>query len=71
MKLRAMLVVVLVAACGGKPAAISRRLRLLYEGIVAQGVPDWFPAILTTADEDLVAPAAATPAVLPAASATA
>ena len=38
--------------------AISRRLHLLYDGIIAQGVPDRFAAILTTADED--------PAALPA-----
>ena len=38
--------------------AISRRLHLLYDGIIAQGVPDRLAAILTTADED--------PAALPA-----
>jgi hypothetical protein len=50
---------------------IALRLRELYNGIVDQGVPNRLAAILTTADEDLVALAAATPAVLAAASATA
>jgi hypothetical protein len=36
--------------------AISRRLRLLYSGIIDQGVPDRFATILTTA---LSAPLAA------------
>jgi hypothetical protein len=50
---------------------IALRLRELYNGIVDQGVPDRLAAILTTADEDLITLAAATPAVLAAASATA
>jgi hypothetical protein len=31
---------------------ISRRLHLLYDGIMAQAVPDRLAAILTTLDED-------------------
>jgi hypothetical protein len=50
---------------------IALRLHELYNGIVDQGVPDRLAAILTSADEDLIALAAATPAVLAAASATA
>jgi hypothetical protein len=36
----------------GVHEAISRRLHLLYNGILAQGVPDRLAAILTTADGD-------------------
>jgi hypothetical protein len=32
--------------------AISCRLRLLYDGILAEGVPDRLAAILTTVDGD-------------------
>jgi hypothetical protein len=39
--------------------AITRRLHLLYDGIVDQGVPDRFAAILTAADGDPVVHAAA------------
>ncbi len=35
--------------------AISRRLRVMYDGIIAEGVPDRLAAILSTADEDLAA----------------
>jgi hypothetical protein len=38
--------------------AISRRLRLLYDGITDQGVPDRLAAILTAPDGDLAALAA-------------
>ncbi len=30
--------------------AISRRLNLLYDGIIAEGVPDWLAAILAAPD---------------------
>ena len=35
--------------------AISDRLRLMYDRIIAEGVLDRLAAILTTADEDLAA----------------
>ncbi len=34
--------------------AISRRLHMLYDGIVAQGVPDRFAAVLSACDGNLV-----------------
>jgi hypothetical protein len=39
--------------------AISRRPHLLYDGIVAQGVPDRFAAILIAPDGDKIADSAA------------
>jgi hypothetical protein len=48
--------------------AISRRLHLLYEGIIDQRVPDHLAAILTSADIDPVALTADSPAVIPASS---
>jgi hypothetical protein len=44
--------------------AISRRLHLLYDCIVDQGVPDRFAAIVTSEDSDPVTLAADSPAVM-------
>jgi len=44
--------------------AISRRLHLLYDSIVDQGVPDRLAAIVTSEDSDPVTPAADSPAVM-------
>jgi hypothetical protein len=44
--------------------AISRRLHLLYDIIVDQGVPDRLAAIVTSADIDPVTLAADSPAVM-------
>ena len=41
--------------------AISRRLHLMYDGIIAEGVPDRLAAILTMADADLAALPARSP----------
>jgi hypothetical protein len=44
--------------------AIGRRLHLLYNGIVDQGVPDHLAAILTTPGRDPVTLTADSPAVM-------
>jgi hypothetical protein len=48
--------------------AISRRLHLLYDSIVDQGVPDRLAAIVTGADIDPITLTAGSPTVIPASS---
>jgi hypothetical protein len=52
----------------GTHQAISRRLHLVYDPIVAQGVPDRLAAIVASADIDPVPVTADSPAVMPASS---
>jgi hypothetical protein len=52
----------------GTHQVISRRLQLVYDAIVAQGVPDRLAAIVTGADIDPVTLTADSPAVMPASS---